>query len=267
MSHVGLAGSDSPRAACGAAVQKRSWPCARVPRSIRTVWSSTGAMTSADLRPRSACGSQHAANAHGSCHRATCQRKGEVAGAACAGITSRGGMHAGSRCARACGACAGSRPGSPKMGVCAACLTGRFSSGTRSSCGVTHASLSSRSELTESPHPSSSEAPATTAQHGLSQQQPGIDGGFMLLTIWAASFSVLQKGFSTCPAPKPPVLSKRPARAYKKSSVERRFTVGNAIKGTSTPRAVRGPCRRCRWAPSRAATRRRPAGAWRRGPR
>ena len=99
-------------------------------------------------------------------------------------------MHAGSRCARACGACAGPRPGSPKMGVCAACLTGRFSSGTRSSCGVDHASLSSRSELTESPHPSSSEVPATTALHGLSQQQPGIDGGFMLLTIWAASLTV-----------------------------------------------------------------------------
>ena len=33
-------------------------------------------------------------------------------------------------------------------------------------------------------------------------------------TILAASFSVLQKGFSTCPAPKPPVLSKRPARPY-----------------------------------------------------
>ena len=69
-------------------------------------------------------------------------------------------------------------------------LTGRFSSGTRSSCGVDHASLSSRSELTESPHPSSSEVPATTALHGLSQQQPGIDGGFMLLTIWAASLTV-----------------------------------------------------------------------------
>ena len=46
-------------------------------------------------------------------------------------------------------------------------------------------------------------------------------------TIWAASFSVLQKGFSTCPAPKPPVLSKRPARPHN-SAIQTRFTVGNA---------------------------------------